>query len=1567
MLWIACVAIFSVAASSAATDEELIKSLVVSKVEPFQRAYSGVYVKHLYYVNSKRFPSSYHYEGSEGSVLSYSEYQKNKVAIDHFCPELKVMYLPVLFLLNHLGSCHFASANETLKGKELLKKSVANFISKENRVHSDIDEVALLLAQHKWTARQRLHEQQKELYEEKKDVIDKAVEQVKNTKVRPLPASAPRSAAEINAALGLDEVLVEGDIMLTPSEARRYLKIDELSPAGHRSKRQAYQSDDFPQDLWSDGVPYFFDPALDSKTKDAVEVAIKFWQEHTCIKFTPVADADSSPTTPVMKFYPGVGCWSYVGRHPHMKEQGVSLGANCDAVSVTAHEIGHALGFTHEQSRWDRDKYIRVDETNILNGSEGAFKREDEKHNDNYGKQYDFGGIMHYFATAFAKDSSKPVMFTLNPDYQYSMGTAELPTLGDIYEMNTQYKCYDKCKGSGTVCKYEGQPNVNNCAVCDCPSGFSGNDCSERAPPSAGMTCGEVLDADGTWKVLESKETIGDGGMTTDGAVLSHCTWHITAPEGKKIEYQVNYVNNAFGEDTLCTERCYFGGVNIKGLEKTWKVEGMRICCKPQFDKIMTSAHNIIAVTVSNLFHYTDFKLQYRTVDDDVTTTTEEPTTTTTEEPTTTTEEPTTTTEEPTTTTEEPTTTTEEPTTTTEEPTTTTEEPTTTTEEPTTTTEESPTTTEEPTTTTGEPTTTTEEPTTTTEEPTSTTGEPTTTTEEPTTTTEEPTTTTEEPTSTTGEPTTTTEEPTTTTAGEPATTTTAEKPTVTTTTEAPTTTTEALSTTNTTEAISTTIEVKTTTTSTQATTTKPAVSATCPYKYQFLSADGTKCYYTYAISLPYQRGNRLCDNVGGKISMVQAPEDEKKIKDIMIKKSHCSPRKTFSGYWHGMRNGECGILDLASNIEVYVNCLAWGASVPEAAVVCECPSVSAPPVVSTTTAAPTTTAATPTTAGPIGDVYNYGNYMLVKKELSFNDAKAFCESKGAKLLTLHKKGTEKLIQRIFDKVDPEKANIFWIGLHKPQGMSSKYAWLDGSTIDYSNWAKGMPRPNPSEECGAHWDPTWVGLNCKWKHPFAFPDFAEIDEVADLIAQNKWRQVQSLVQENHPLRSDEMKDSIEHAKKLASQMRPLPASAPRSIAEINSDLGLDDVLVEGDILMTLGEAKKYFEVREQRSKRQAYQGPDFPRSLWTGGVYYNYDSTISKSARTAIEQGIAFWEANTCVQFHKVTNPATSPKLPVLIFTKGPGCISRKGRDTAAKRQYVSIGARCETIRHSSHEIAHALGFMHEQCRWDRDKYISVDLNNVELNKTHNYNKYKRSENNNFGKQYDFGGVMHYGESAFAKNQSIPVMIVRNPAYQMSMGAALIPAYGDIYEMNMLYSCYDKCKNSGTLCQNDGRPHPNNCTPWNIYYYTDFKVRYKIEGVEPTTTIPPTSPVDAYPIGNYTFVTTATSFNDAKTYCQSQNSQLLTIHTKGGERMFQSIFERLIPDGDSIFWLGLHKDRGMFSQFTWIDGSIVNYTNWANGMPKPTQKEKCAAFRDPKWVTRPCSSKQPFICEPKIIG
>lgn len=61
-------------------------------------------------------------------------------------------------------------------------------------------------------------------------------------------------------------------------------------------------------------------------------------------------------------------CFSRIGRDPENIEQKISIGIGCERIGTVVHEIMHALGFFHEHTRPDRDKYIHIDWGNIEQG-----------------------------------------------------------------------------------------------------------------------------------------------------------------------------------------------------------------------------------------------------------------------------------------------------------------------------------------------------------------------------------------------------------------------------------------------------------------------------------------------------------------------------------------------------------------------------------------------------------------------------------------------------------------------------------------------------------------------------------------------------------------------------------------------------------------------------------------------------------------------------------------------------------------------------------------------------------------------------------------------------------------------------------------------------------------------------------------------------------------------------------------------------------------------------------------------------------------------------------------------
>src|SRR5262249_22805812 len=82
-----------------------------------------------------------------------------------------------------------------------------------------------------------------------------------------------------------------------------------------------------------------------------------------------------------------------------------------------------------------------------------------------------------------------------------------------------------------------------------------------------------------------------------------------------------------------------------------------------------------------------------------------------------------------------------------------------------------------------------------------------------------------------------------------------------------------------------------------------------------------------------------------------------------------------------------------------------------------------------------------------------------------------------------------------------------------------------------------------------------------------------------------------------------------------------------------------------------------------------------------------------------------------------------------------------------------------------HEICHAAGLFHEQSREDRDLFVTINEDEIQAGKEHNYEK--RTDNADDSGLYDYDSLMHYGPFFFAKGMN-PV-ITQGPATSAILG------------------------------------------------------------------------------------------------------------------------------------------------------------------------------------------------------
>jgi len=106
------------------------------------------------------------------------------------------------------------------------------------------------------------------------------------------------------------------------------------------------------------------------------------------------------------------------------------------------HELMHAMGFYHEQSRKDRDEYVDIKFENIEEGKQHNFKKVDDINALTIG-EYDYCSLMHYQKTAFSVNGNITIR-VLKSDKKCadSIGLTKLHlTDNDIRKINTLYEC----------------------------------------------------------------------------------------------------------------------------------------------------------------------------------------------------------------------------------------------------------------------------------------------------------------------------------------------------------------------------------------------------------------------------------------------------------------------------------------------------------------------------------------------------------------------------------------------------------------------------------------------------------------------------------------------------------------------------------------------------------------------------------------------------------------------------------------------------------------------------------------------------------------------------------------------------------------------------------------------------------------------------------------------------------------------------------------------------------------------------------------------------------------------
>ncbi|XP_055355922.1 astacin-like metalloprotease toxin 1 [Paramacrobiotus metropolitanus] len=186
--------------------------------------------------------------------------------------------------------------------------------------------------------------------------------------------------------------------------------------------------------------------------------------------------------------------------------------------------------------------------------------------------------------------------------------------------------------------------------------------------------------------------------------------------------------------------------------------------------------------------------------------------------------------------------------------------------------------------------------------------------------------------------------------------------------------------------------------------------------------------------------------------------------------------------------------------------------------------------------------------------------------------------------------------------------------------------------------------------------------------------------------------------------------------------------------------------------------------------------------WPGGyVYYEIaDSTFTPAEVAMIHEAARQFEQADAVRLLNRTGQADY----VRVVREKSSCSSIVGRAGGAQR--LNLGAGCMRVGTVMHEFNHAIGFWHEQSRFDRDQHVEINKDNILEEAWHNFVIHGLNEATVSDTPYDLNSIMHYGRYAFAKQKNVWSIRPLPPNRYEDIGQRDGFSELDIQEMNALY-------------------------------------------------------------------------------------------------------------------------------------------------------------------------------------
>ncbi|PKQ68173.1 hypothetical protein BZG01_05350 [Labilibaculum manganireducens] len=202
------------------------------------------------------------------------------------------------------------------------------------------------------------------------------------------------------------------------------------------------------------------------------------------------------------------------------------------------------------------------------------------------------------------------------------------------------------------------------------------------------------------------------------------------------------------------------------------------------------------------------------------------------------------------------------------------------------------------------------------------------------------------------------------------------------------------------------------------------------------------------------------------------------------------------------------------------------------------------------------------------------------------------------------------------------------------------------------------------------------------------------------------------------------------------------------------------------------------------------------NLWAM-VRFTYNANLTSTQKYYIKVALLDIESRTNIRFYNATGqPTVDPTYgfayPYVDFTAiGDEDTSSSYVGRIGGRQQISLADFAFSYWSSrviEHEILHACGMLHEQCRKDRDNYVTIDWSNLTSSGEAQFTK--RTSNYYMIGSYDFNSIMGYPSKTDSQSA---VVSTSEPMYTKKDGSYItqgsIPSDLDRRWVNTLYLPY----------------------------------------------------------------------------------------------------------------------------------------------------------------------------------